>query len=254
MYAATLAVIADWIRALALPVISIQPRSADAHETPLNVRMIQQALRSKRVIAVGGGLEGYLKALGRALGNRTPISSLIEHLQPPPDNLHIWLEVRCASQSCAQILNWAQADGLVGVVQRQAWARVQLQFRQMELRLREARHTLQGKAYLAVHDAYLPLTRQLGMRSLGSLQPDHERPPSLQRLRSAIEQGKRAGVAMVLSSEGSDLGATVARILGVPLVLADTLETPDPENDYFARFLGLVNALEQAVHSGSGRP
>lgn len=254
MYAATLAVIADWIRVLAIPVISIQPRSADAHETPLTVRMIQQALRSKRVIAVGGGLEGYLEALGRALGNRTPISPLIDHLQPPPDNLHIWLDVRYARQSCRQLLNWAQLDGLAEATQRQAWARVQLQFRQLELRLRDARQTLQGKAYLAVHDAYLPLTRQLGMRSLGSLQPDHERPPSLQRLRNAIEQGKRAGVAMVLTSEPSDIGATVARILGVPLVLADTLETPDAENDYFARFLGLVSALEQAVYSGSGRP
>lgn len=247
MYAATLGVIADWIRALELPVALIQPRHADAHETPLNVRMVQQCLRARRVIAVGDGLEGYLRALARALQRRAVISTLIDHLQPPPDDLHIWLDVRYARQSCRQILRWAVEDGLVGAVQRQAWARVQLQFRQLEARVREARSVLQGKAYLAVHDAYLPLTRQLGMRSLGSLQPDHERPPSLHRLRRAIQQGRRAGVVMVLTAEPSGVGATVARLLRAPLVIADTLEPPDFENDYFARFAGLVRALQEAA-------
>lgn len=251
MYVATLSVVADWLRALALPVATIQPRSADAHETPLSVRMVRQSLHAKRVIAVGGGLEGYLEALGRALGRRVPISLLVNHLQPPPDDLHIWLDLRYVRQSCAQSLRWAREDGLAGAAQRQAWARTQLQILQLERRVREARSALHGMAYLAVHDAYRPLTRQLGMRSLGSLQPDHERPPSLQHLRAAIEQGRRAGAAMVLSSEPSDIGATVARTLGVPLVLADTLETPDAAHDYFARFAGLVNALVQA---GSGRP
>ncbi|MCX7924777.1 MAG: metal ABC transporter substrate-binding protein [Fimbriimonadales bacterium] len=247
MYAATLSVVADWLRGLELPFTLIQPRSADAHETSLTVRMVQQALRARRVIAIGGGLEGYLPTLQRALQGRTPVSELIEHLQPPPDNLHIWLDVRYARQSCAQILHWATADGLAGVNQRQAWVRMQLQLRQIEARIREAGAVLQGKVYLAVHDAYLPLTRRLGMRSVGSLQPDHERPPSLQRLRDAVEQGRREGVAMVLASEPSDIGATVAQILRVPLVIADTLESPDPEHDYFARFLGLLRALEQAV-------
>lgn len=246
MYAATLSVIADWVRALELSVVLIQPRSADAHETPLNVRMIRHALGARRVIAVGGGLEGYLNALQRALQGRTRVSTLIDHLRPPPDNLHLWLDVDYARQSCAQILRWASEDGLVGTTQRQAWVRVQLQFRQIGRRVREAQPTLRGKAYLAVHDAYLPLTRRLGMRSLGSLQPDHERPPSLQYLRQAIEQGRRAGIAMVLASEPSDVGATVARMLRVPLVIADTLESPDPAHDYFARFLGLIHALEQA--------
>jgi ABC-type Zn uptake system ZnuABC Zn-binding protein ZnuA len=63
MYAATLAVVADWARALELPVALLQPRSADAHETPLNVRMVRTALQAKVVLAIGGGLEGYLPAL-----------------------------------------------------------------------------------------------------------------------------------------------------------------------------------------------
>ncbi|MCX7994147.1 MAG: metal ABC transporter substrate-binding protein [Fimbriimonadales bacterium] len=247
MYAATLGIIADWIRALTLPAVLIQPRSADAHETPLTVRMIQQSLGARRVIAIGGGLEGYLDALARTLQRRTPVSTLIDHLQPPPDNLHIWLDVRYARQSCRQILRWATEDGLVNAAQRQAWARMQLQLRQMEARIREARAVLQGKAYLAVHDAYLPLTRQLGMRSLGSLQAGHDQPPSLQRLRRAIEEGRRVGVAMVLATEPSDIGATVARLLHVPLVVADTLELPDPENDYFARLAGLISALYAAA-------
>lgn len=253
MYAATLAVIADWIRALELPAALIQPRSADAHETPLTVRMVQQALRSRRVIAIGDGLEGYLHALQRALQNRVPISALIDHLRPPPDNLHIWLDLGYARQCCAQILRWAEADGFVGVAQRQAWARTQLQFRQLRMRLHEARSVLQGKAYLAVHDAYLPLTQQLGMRSLGSLQPDHERPPSLQRLRTAIEQGRRMGVVMVLASEPSGVGATAARLLQVPFVIADTLEMPNPEYDYFTRLLRLIDALQQAGSSFRAR-
>lgn len=247
MYAATLAVIADWIRALELPVLLIQPRHADAHETSLTVRMVQQALRSKRVVAIGGGLEGYLPALQRALQQRVPITPLVDHLHPPPKNLHFWLDLGSARQCCAQILSWAQLDGFVGIAQRQAWVRTQLLFRQLQTRLREARGALQGKAYLAVHDAYLPLTQSLGMRSLGSLQPDHEHPPSLQRLRTAIEQGRRARVAMVLASEPSGVGATVARILGVPLVIADTLEMPDPEYDYFARMGGLIDTLVQAA-------
>ncbi|OYT69821.1 MAG: hypothetical protein CFK49_03900 [Armatimonadetes bacterium JP3_11] len=247
MYAATLAVIADWIRTLELPVTLIQPRNADAHETPLTVRMVQQALRSKRVVAIGGGLEGYLPALQRAVQNRVPINSLIDYLHPQPANRHIWLDLGYARQCCAQILRWAETDGFGGAAQRQAWARTQLLFRQLQMRLREARSVVQGKAYLALHDAYLPLTQSLGMRSLGSLLPDHERPPSLQHLRTAVEQGRRAGVGMVLAHEPSPVGATVARILGAPLVIADTLETPNSEYDYFTRMVRLIDTLVQAA-------
>jgi ABC-type Zn2+ transport system substrate-binding protein/surface adhesin len=247
MYAATLAVVADWARALELPVALLQPRSADAHETPLNVRMVRTALQAKVVLAIGGGLEGYLPALQRALQGKTPIRTLLDHLRPTPDNLHIWLHLGYARQSCEQILRWAAQDGLLGLAQRQAWRRTELLFRQLAVRMREARATLQGKAYLAVHDAYRPLTQQLGMRSLGSLQPDHERPPSLQAFRDALARARRARVAMVLCADESPLGATAARLLQVPLVLADTLEMPDPARDYFTRMAGLIDALQRAI-------
>jgi hypothetical protein len=247
MYAATLAVVADWARALELPVALLQPRSADAHETPLNVRMVRTALKAKAVLAVGGGLEGYLPALQRALQGKTPIRTLLDHLHPAPDELHIWLDLGYARQSCEQILRWAAQDGLLGLAQRQAWRRTELLFRQLAVRVREARGALQGKAYLAVHDAYRPLTQRLGMRSLGSLQPDHERPPSLQAFRDALARARRARVAMVLCADESPLGATAARLLQVPLVLADTLETPDPQRDYFMRMVGLIEAVQRAV-------
>jgi hypothetical protein len=247
MYAATLAVVADWARALELPVALLQPRSADAHETPLNVRMVRTALQAKAVLAVGGGLEGYLPALQRALQGKTPIRTLLDHLRPAPDELHIWLDLGYTRQSCEQILRWAAQDGLLGLAQRQAWRRTELLFRQLAVRMREARTTLQGKAYLAVHDAYRPLTQQLGMRSLGSLQPDHERPPSLQAFRDALARARRARVAMVLCADESPLGATAARLLQVPLVLADTLEMPDPQRDYFTRMAGLIDALQRAI-------
>jgi len=48
MYAATLAVVADWARALELPVALLQPRSADAHETPLNVRRAARTRTRRR--------------------------------------------------------------------------------------------------------------------------------------------------------------------------------------------------------------
>jgi hypothetical protein len=247
MYAATLAVVADWARALELPVALLQPRSADAHETPLTVRMVRMALGARAVIAVGGGLEGYLPALQRATQGKTPIRTLLDHLRPAPDDLHIWLDLGYTRQSCEQILRWAAQDGLLGLAQRQAWRRTELLFRQLTVRAREARATLQGKAYLAVHDAYRPLTQQLGMRSLGSLQPDHERPPSLQAFRDALARARRARVAMVLCADESPLGATAARLLQVPLVLADTLEVPDPTRDYFTRMVGLIDALQRAI-------
>lgn len=245
MYAATLAVVADWARALELPVALLQPRSADAHETPLNVRMVRTALQAKAVLAVGGGLEGYLPALQRALQGKTPIRTLLDHLRPAPDDLHIWLDLGYARQSCEQILRWAAQDGLLGLTQRQAWRRTELLFRQLAVRVREARGALQGRAYLAVHDAYRPLTQQLGMRSLGSLQPDHERPPSLQAFRDALARARRARVAMVLCADESPLGATAARLLQVPLARADTLETPDPQRDYFTRLAHLIETLRQ---------
>ena len=89
--------------------------------------------------------------------------------------------------------------------------------------------------------------QRLGMRSLGSLQPDHERPPSLQAFRDALARARRAGVAMVLCADESPLGATAARVLQVPLVRADTLETPDPTRDYFMRMVGLIDALQRAI-------
>ena len=254
MYAATLGVLADWARALELPVALLQPRSADAHETPLNVRMVRTALQAKAVLAVGGGLEGYLPVLERALQGRVPIRTLLDHLRPTPNELHIWLHLDYARQSCEQILRWAAQDGLLGLAQRQAWRRTELLFRQLAVQAREARATLQGKAYLAVHDAYRPLTQRLGMRSLGSLQPDHERPPSLQAFRDAIARARRARVAMVLCADESPLGTTAARLLQVPLVRADTLETPDPTRDYFTRMVQLLTALHQATQASLSNP
>lgn len=268
MYAATLAVIADWVRALNLPAALLQPRSADTHETPLNVRMVRTALRARAVIGVGGGLEGYLPALERALKGKTPIRTLIDTLYPalepthapphhthPTRDLHIWLNLPLARRSCELILDWAARDGLQGVAQRQAWRRTQVLFRQLELQMREARRALQGKAYIAVHDAYRPLTQQLGMRSLGSLQPDHERLPNPQAFRATIAQAREEGVAMVLADAGSSLGAAAARLLRVPLVVADTLEMPDPTRDYFARMATLIESLQRAAapQSAAGR-
>ena len=247
MYAATLGVLADWARALELPIALLQPRSADAHETPLTVRIVRTALQARAVIAVGGGLEGYLSALQRALQGKTPIRTVLDYLRPPPDELHIWLDLSYARQSCEQILRWAAQDGLLGVAQRQAWRRTQLLFRQLEMQVRVARGALQGKAYIAVHDAYRPLTRRLGMRSLGSLQPDHERPPSLQAFRDALMRARQANVAMVLCADESPLGTTAARLLRVPLVLADTLEMPDPQRDYFTRMAHLIETLQRAA-------
>jgi hypothetical protein len=209
--------------------------------------MVRTALKAKVVLAIGGGLEGYLPALQRALQGKTPIRTLLDHLRPAPDDLHIWLDLGYARQSCEQIRHWAAHDGLLGLAQRQAWRRTELLFRQLAVRVREARGALQGRAYLAVHDAYRPLTQRLGMRSLGSLQPDHECPPSLQAFRDALARARRAGVAMVLCADESPLGATAARLLQVPLARADTLETPDPTRDYFMRMVGLIDALQRAI-------
>jgi|GEM_PF-937361 len=273
MYAATLAVIADWIHLLELPAVLIQPRGADAHEAALTVRMIRQSLRAKRIIATGI-VEAYLPALERALQGRVPINRLVTYLQPPPEDPHIWLDVSYVRQSAAQILRWAEQDGLLTLTQRQAWQRFQLQLRQVQVRIREARRTLQGKTYFAIHDAYSPLTRQLGMRSLGSLDDsqgtrrfvhqhehehghghphehghahDHGHSSTLLALRHLVEEARREGVSMVLTPAPNSVATTIARLLRVPLIVADTLELPNPRHDYFARLLGLVEALERAA-------
>ncbi|CUU06104.1 MAG: metal ABC transporter substrate-binding protein [Fimbriimonadales bacterium] len=267
MYGATLGVIADWVRALNLPVQLLQPRGVDAHEAALTVRMVQQALRCRRVIAIGGGLEGYLDALRRILRPaHIPIMELAEiveghshhdsllnhaHTRHPhaPASLHLWLDVKRAYTSCEHIFNWAQADGLAGAPVRSGWRRTQLRFRQLQGAIENLRPLVQGKAYIAVHDAYRPLTETLGMRSLGSLQPDEETPPNLQKLREVIQRARREPVLFVLSHTERGVGATLARILKIPLVLADTLEQVEPRRDYFQRFLDLLASLEAGARA-----
>ncbi len=245
MYGATLGVIGDWLGALELPHTVLQPQGTDAHEVALNVRMVHQARRCRRIVAVGGGLEGYLSALHRALGkHHPPIMELTRHLVPTPDNLHIWLDLNWAYASCEWLMRWAGDDGMLTSAVRQAWRRTQLRFRQVRQAMERVRPLVRGKAYIAVHDAYRPLTRQLGMRSLGSLMPHEEHPPSLQSLRAMVERGRRERVAFVLSREEGGVGATVARLLKVPLLLADTLEHRDPQRDYFQRYLDLLATLE----------
>ncbi len=248
MYGATLGVIADWLRALELESVLLQPMGADAHEASLTVRMVYRARQCRRIVAIGGGLEGYLEPLRRALGRHgPPIMELVAVLQPPPQDLHLWLDWRQARASCALIRTWAEEDGLLTPRVRQGWQRTQLRFRTLRAQVEQLRPRTQGKAYLAVHDAYRPLTRLLGMQSLGSLQPDEEHPPSLQRLRQSIAQARQQRVVFVLSHKLSGVGATVARLLKVPLVLADTLERPDPERDYFERYADLLASLEAGL-------
>jgi ABC-type Zn2+ transport system substrate-binding protein/surface adhesin len=126
-----------------------------------------------------------------------------------------------------------------------AWRKMQLLFRQLEVRRDALRPKLQGQYYLAQHDAYRPLTRRLGMQSLGSLLPDEAHPPSLLRLRRLMEQARRVPVACVLSSTSEGLAASMARWLRVPLIVADTLEQYDPEHDYFQRYANLLTDLQR---------
>lgn len=254
MYGATLGVIADWIQALRLPVQLLQPRGVDAHESGLTVRMVQQALRCRRIFVVGGGLEGYLPALHKAIRPRgIPIVELAhpqeehEHRSPyrhAPANLHIWLDVAHSLKSCERILAWADADGLTDSQVRQGWRRTQLRFRQLQVAIDRLRPLVAGKAYVAVHDAYHLLTRALSMRSLGSLQPDEETPPNLLKLRQIILRARSERVLFVLSHTEKGIGLNLARLLKVPLVLADTLERVDPHRDYFERFHDMLASLE----------
>ena len=246
MYAATIGVIYDWLKQLELPAVLLQPRGMDAHEVMLNVRMVREAARARRIVAIGGSLKGYLPALERALGKRCPpIMPFAAHLQPPPDDPHLWLDLEQARACCALMLRWAAEDGLLTNRARQAWRQMQLQFRQLEVRRDALRSKLQGQYYLAQHDAYRPLTRRLGMQSLGSLLPNEEQPISLQRLRQLIERTRRVPVACVLSSTSEGLAATVARHLRVPLIVADTLEQYDPERNYFLRYSNLLTDLQR---------
>lgn len=259
MYGATLGVIADWVRALNLPVQLLQPRGVDAHEAALTVRMVQQAVRCRRIIAIGSGLEGYLDALRRALRPaRIPIMELAHleshsHADTHPHHasvdLHLWLDVERSRASCERIYGWAQADGLADAQVRSGWRRTQLRFRQLQGAIQSLRLLVQGKAYIAVHDAYRPLTETLGMRSLGSLQPDEETPPNLQKLHALIRIARREPVLFVLSHTERGVGATLARILKIPLVLADTLEQVEPHRDYFQRFLDLLASLEAGARA-----
>ena len=263
MYGATLAVIADWLRTLNLPALLLQPRGFDAHEVALTVRTVQYALRCQRIIAIGGGLEGYLEPLRRALRPHTiPLMELVReesphawdharHAHASPD-LHLWLDVARSLASCERILDWARADGLITPSVRQGWRQTQLRFLQIQGALQRLRPRTQQKAYVAVHDAYRPLTRNLGMRSLGSLQTDEETPPNLQKLRQIILKARREPTIFVLSHTEQGIGVMVARILRVPLVLADTLERVDPTRDYFQRFLDLLASIEAGarIHRG----
>jgi ABC-type Zn uptake system ZnuABC Zn-binding protein ZnuA len=246
MYAATIGVIYDWLKQLELPAVLLQPRGMDAHEVMLNVRMVREAARARRILAIGGTLEGYLPALERALGKRCPpIMPFAAHLQPPPDDPHLWLDLEQARACCALIMRWASEDGLRHRGVGMAWRKMQLLFRQLEVRCDALRPKLQGQYYLAQHDAYRPLTRRLGMQSLGSLLPDEAHPPSLLRLRRLMEQARRVPVACVLSSTSEGLAASMARWLRVPLIVADTLEQYDPEHDYFQRYANLLTDLQR---------
>jgi len=250
MYAATIGVIYDWLKQLELPAVLLQPRGMDAHEVMLNVRMVRQAARARRIVAIGGSLEGYLPALERALGKRCPpIMRFMTHLRPTPSDPHLWLDLEQARACCALILRWASEDGLLTNRVRQAWRRMQLLFRQLEVRRDALRTPLQGRYYLALHDAYRPLTHRLGMHSLGSLLPHEEQPISLQRLRQLIERARRVPLACVLSSTSEGLAAAVAQHLRVPLIVADTLEQYDPERNYFLRYSNLLTDLQRLAES-----
>jgi hypothetical protein len=105
MYAATLGVLADWVRALELPVALLQPRSTDAHETPLTVRIVRTALGARAVIAVGGGLEGYLPRCDALCRAKRPSARCSTTCAPPPTTcIFGWtwaMRGRVASRSCA---------------------------------------------------------------------------------------------------------------------------------------------------------
>lgn len=244
MYGATLPPVYDWLSALGAPVVRLQPKGVDAHDAALTTRMVWQAARCRQIFAVGLGIENYLAPLQRALGKRCPpIERLGEHLQT--DDPHIWFDTRHA-RACLRRMTL-----LLGDMEPRRKAHYQERFKHCDRQLnaldsqinRIARRH-QGKYYIAQHDAFLLLTRRLGLRSLGSYQPDHERPPSLSQLLHLIHRARGLPLLCVISSEASDVGENLAHLLQVPHIVLDTLEHPHPQFNYFQRMKETLEILE----------
>lgn len=245
MYGATLPPVYDWLSALGAPVVRLQPPGAEAHDVALTTRMVWRAARCRALFGIGLGMENYLTSLQRALGKRCPpIERLGEHLQT--DDPHIWFDTRHA-RACLQRMTL-----LLGDMEPRRKAHYQERFKQcdrqlnaLDSQINRIARSHQGKYYIAQHDAFRLLTRRLGLRSLGSYQPDHERPPSLSHLLHLIHRARRLPVLCVIGSEESDVGENLARQLQVPHLVLDTMEYPHPQLNYFQRMKETLERFER---------
>lgn len=190
-------------------------------------------------------METYLTALQRALGKRCPpIVRLGEHLQT--DEPHIWFDTRHA-RACLQ-----QITLLLGDLEPGRKSHYQGRFKQcdrqlnaLDSQIKRIARRHQGKSYIAQHDAFRLLTRRMGLNSLGSFQPDHERPPSLSHLLRLIQRARSLPLLCVIGSEENDVGDNLARQLHVPYFVLDTLEYPHPQQDYFERMKEVLERFEK---------
>lgn len=245
MYAATLPPVFDWLSALGAPVVRLQPPGAEAHDVALTTRMVWRAARCRLIFGIGLGLETYLNALQTALGKRCPpIERLGEHLQT--DDPHIWFDThhaRACLKRMTAILCTHEPDRKRYYQERLKHCEQQLDG--LDAHIKRIAHKHDGKHYIARHDAFLLLTRRIGLRSLGSFQPGHERPPSLSRLLMMIKHARHLPVLCVIGSEASDVGENLAHQLQVPYLTLDTMEHPDSSRDYFERMRAILEVFEK---------
>jgi ABC-type Zn uptake system ZnuABC Zn-binding protein ZnuA len=245
MYGATLPPVFDWLSALGAPVVRLQPPGAEAHDVALTTRIVWRAAKCRRIFGIGLSMESYLAALQTALGKRCPpIERLGEHLKT--DDPHIWFDTRHA-RTCLQRMTLLLGEYEPGrrASYHQRLRQSQQQLDALDTQIKRIARKHQGKYYIAQHDAFRLLTRRIGLNSLGSFQPDHERPPSLSHLLQLIKRARSLPLLCVIGSERSDVGENLAHELRVPYLIMDTQEHPHPQRDYFERMRVTLEGLER---------
>jgi zinc transport system substrate-binding protein len=249
--AITIPPLAEFVEAIGgemVEVLIMVPSGASPHTYEPTLRQLSRLSRADLYIMVGSGLEfeRLLTERLRSVNPSLPLIDASEGIDPIRDDPHVWLSPRCAM---IIVENTYKALVELDAEHADYYEKNKDQYlkrlRELESKFVEVLSRARIKKILVYHPAWGYLCRDYDLEQLSIEREGKE--PSPKWIEQLVEEAKRSGIKVLLSSPHSNPGGVkaIAEELGAEVIEIDPLA-----QDYIENMYRVLEALEEALGVG----
>jgi zinc/manganese transport system substrate-binding protein len=241
----------------AVEVVGLLAPNADPHEYEVRPRDVEALTDAELVVRSGGDLDEWLREAIEGAGSEAPVLTLIDHVEPLPDDPHWWQDPRNAVLAVAAIERaLADADPARADVYRANASRYEARLKRLDRavarcieRVPRARRKL-----VTTHDALGSYARRYGIDVIGAVIPSRSTrgQPSAGETAELVRTIREQDVEAIFaeSSVNADVEQAIARETGATVGKELWADTLGPEGSDGETYVGSIAANTEALAEG----